>query len=213
MNYFRRQLFMFYLLLASCGGSGWVEHPFDGPWDGPNLKVKEYRRTTQHQMFGPDSKTRILWTVRNGNRVSPDTILTPLVEHLKGLPEFKNWPESQSNFNGIQQRVAPYKFYLVAIEPVVLVALPDDFRSLDRSNYEIIGETTNRFFSNRYLLNRIECATTIPFHSQISWCSSDLNIQLTRLEPLNENTIKIEDEKVRLVLRKEGDVWRVTRER
>lgn len=49
-----------------------------------------------------------------------DKVLVPVLDdYVKSLPEFQSWPTGYG-----QMKVPPYKFFLLTLEPMILVAIP-----------------------------------------------------------------------------------------
>jgi hypothetical protein len=141
--------------------------------------------------------------------------LVDSAEHyLKQLGYFDRWPESQSSIGSIRQRLAPFTFHIVAIEPTVVIMVPHDFGHPEgnRSTLDIVGHASKQFFQSRYMLNYIEYGTRLPYHPDILWFSPDIGAAPAALARRSDSEQAVVHERIRLVMKREGSVWTTRRE-
>lgn len=100
--------------------------------------------------------------------------------YLLDLKLINNWQKSQSSINGITQKLAPYKFTFVSIDPIIVIMRPYDFGSIYQSTHSLVGNPKPAV-SSKYLLNYYEYGTKLPFQPDLLWFSPDLKIEPSKL--------------------------------
>ena len=206
------------LISSSCSTgrltAEWVERPIDGPWIAPQIHAREFEREYFAGVLDSVSTSDVVWTTATGSRRDAFQIVASVQRHLMKLGYFERWPESGSNVSGYQQRLAPFTFHIVAIEPTIVIMVPHDFGDPkgNRSINDIVGQPPKQSFQSRYMLNSIEYGTTLPFQSDILWFSPDLGTAPAMPERRTDSEMEVRHKEIRLVLKKDGDLWTTQRE-
>lgn len=158
--------------------------------------------------------TDTVWVTASGKRRDVLQLSDSVDSYLKRLGCFDQWPESQSSVGNIRLRLAPFTFHIVAMEPMVVIMVPHDFGNpkSNRSTYDIVGHQPKQAFGCRYMLNYIEYGTTVPYHRDILWFSPDIGTAPLALTRRNDSELEIHHKRIRLVTKREGDVWTTRRE-
>jgi hypothetical protein len=96
--------------------------------------------------------------------------------YLKRLGFFDRWPETGSSVGNVIERLAPFTFHIVAIEPTVVIMVPHDFGNPkgNRSTTDIVGFAPEQSVGSRYMLNFFEYGTKLPYHPDVLWFSPDI---------------------------------------
>lgn len=209
----------FALLLTSCTTASrlsakWKENPVDGPWIAPGVHAREFTRSYYAGLMATSKASDTVWSTASGGRRDKMNIIGSVDRQLKQLGYFDRWPESQSDVSGYQQRLAPFTFHIVAIDPTVVIMVPHDFGNPkgNRSSFDIVGWPSDQQCSSRYMINHIEYGTTLPYHPDILWFSPSLETAPTPLIRHSTTALELVHKHIRILLKREGDIWRTERE-
>jgi len=201
-------------LLASCSTASrwtakWEETVIDGPWVAPGVHAREFSRSYYAGLMATSDATDTVWTTAKGGRRNMSRILDAVERHLKQLGYFDRLPESQSGYDGYIQRLAPFKFHVVAINPTVVLMVPHDFGNPkgNRSTRDIVGSQPKQSRGSKYMINYIEYGTKLPYHPDILWFSPDLGTSPMPLTRRTSSEQEIIHKRIRLVTKGEGDAW------
>jgi len=198
------------MAMSSCvyAETRWEEAAIDGPWVAPDIHARELTRTSLH-FYSPVAEHDTFWTTAKGARKDADKIIDSTMRYLEKLGYFDRWPKTNGTYNDYVQRLAPFTFHIVAIDPTVVVMVPHDFGlPIDgRSNREIVGEAPEQSAHCKYMINYIEYGTSLPYHPEIIWFSPDLRIPPTPLSRYSDSEQSIDHKKVHLVFTRDGDRW------
>ena len=207
------------LSLCSCSTASrlsakWMETPIDGPWTAPGTHAREFSRSYFAGLMHTSDATDTVWVTASGKRRDVLRLGDSVESYLKQLGYFDRWPESQSSVGSIRLRLAPFTFHIVAIEPTVVIMVPHDFGNPrgSRSAYDIVGHQPKQAFGSRYMLNYIEYGPTVPYHRDILWFSPDIGAAPAALTRRNDSELEIHHKRIRLVTKREGDLWTTRRE-
>ncbi|MBA4146612.1 MAG: hypothetical protein H0X66_00745 [Verrucomicrobia bacterium] len=192
----------------------WKENPIDGPWVAPSVQTREFERAYFAGMMDSVVTTETDWTFAYGTRRAASDIAASIQRYLKELGYFDRWPESQSSSDGYRERLAPFTFHIVSIDPTAVMMVPHDFGDPkgNRSIVDIVGWPPKQSFSSRYMLNHIEYGPTLPYHPEVLWFSPDLRVPPTRLTSHTESEQRLSHKRINLIVRKKGESWITTRE-
>ena len=156
------------------------------------------------------------WTTATGSRRDAARIPTAIDHYLKQRGYFDQWPESGSSIGGYGvQRVAPFKFYVVAVDPLVVIMAPHDFGNPkgNRSIYNIVGPEPKQAFGSPHMLNYIEYGTRLPYNTNLLWFSPEISSAPLPLTAHGETEMELVNQRkhLKLVLKKSGDCWTTER--
>jgi hypothetical protein len=211
--------FIYFLLFAIsalffCGcETRWEEHSIDGPWCAPNVHVRE-KEKTYLPFYSPLPEHTLFWITANGSRVESYKIVDSSVRYLDELGYFDRWPKTRGSYDDYQQRLAPFTFHIVAINPAIVVMVPHDFGNANdgRSISGIRGQQSEQAFGSKYMINLIEYGTSLPYDAKILWFSPDLQVPPTQFIQVSDSEQKIVQKGITLVLTKDGNLWKTSRE-
>lgn len=190
------------------------ENAIDGPWVTPGVHARELTRSYFAGLMHTSDATDTVWTTANGSHRDARGIVDSVEKQLKKLGYFDRWPESQSSVGGYRQRLAPFTFHIVAIEPTVVLMVPHDFGNPkgNRSINDIVGLAPKQSWGSQFMLNHIEYGTAVPYHGEILWFSPDLGIAPTPLTPRANSEMEVVHKRIRLVAKKDGERFVTQRE-
>jgi hypothetical protein len=211
-------------LLSSCStasrlSADWRENAIDGPWVAPGVHAREFERSYFAGLMHTSDAIDIAWTTSSGRRRDSMRILESVDRKLKQLGYFDRWPETGSSSGTssgtIIHRLAPFTFHIIALDPTVVIMVPHDFGNPkgNRSTVDIVGRQSKQQWHSRYMLNYIEYGTTLPYHPHILWFSPDLAAPAAPLSRRSDSEQELVHKRIRLLLKREGDVWTTRRER
>jgi hypothetical protein len=183
----------------------------DTPWIGPEEQAVQ-RSCSYFSCFMDSVKTSdTRWGTERSDGKPIYTYNDKIVSYLKRKRLLQSWPETQSNYNGYQQRLAPFKFYIVSVEPLVVIMIPHDFGEIRRANVAIVGWHPEQAFRNSFMINYFEYGTYLPFHENQLWFSQDLKIGPIPVPKKERGDLVIEHRKIELVFKKQGGIYEVIR--
>jgi len=153
------------------------------------------------------------WTDAKGHRVEVLKIVDSAMRYLEGLGYFQRWPETNVGFDDYVQRLAPYTFHIVSIQPTIVVMIPHDFGNPTdgRSITQIVGQPPNQSVSTKYMINHIEYGTTFPYHPEALWFSSELRVPPTKIAA-HTGEQEIVHPGIKLVITRKDEVCTTKRE-
>jgi len=178
---------------------------------GPEEKSKLFQRDTGDLPGSPSLRVTAL-SVSLGWKVRLNEAFSRCDRALRSSSEFSSWPVLNSTVNGVRQRVAPYRIYLVSLEPDVAILVPHDFgTTAGKSLNEIFGPRPQHSSVSDYLENHINIGTSVPFLHNAKWVSPDSNHNPSELTLDNNGDSSIAIGDVVLTLKRSGSQWNVNR--
>ncbi len=151
--------------------------------------------------------TQFAWADARGNKYKLRQIAFDVAHFIKQTTIYSAWPGTNSYVNGVQKRLAPFRFTLVSIKPTIVIMQPRDYGKLDRSTAEIVGEREHAFYLPG-LSNPLYYGAQLPSSTEIWWLSPDLNRPPQRLLlPEGSSVVEIREGQLHMVRSPEG--WRV----
>jgi len=142
---------LFALALSGCISSGpWRDSSLTGPWFAPDKKATVHTRMQNGYMW-PCAKQQTAIATKWGWKTPVSSIGRQIDDLLTDSQVLASWPASGSYIGKYQQRHPPYRLYLVAVDPIVLIGISDD-------NHPIRDSLV--VFSN--YLHEIPVATRLP---------------------------------------------------
>ena len=173
----------------------------------------EYRQRTSYMADAFDTDLR--WKSPNGETWHiPDNYLKDSITFLEKQGLLQQWPKSNSFIDGQESVLAPYKLYLVSIEPKIFILEPHDFGPIaNHSISEIVGPQPDQCFLDSRLLNYIEYGSEIPFASRLFWFSPELGVNLSEIDIKEDRQFSLNQAKVTLIGKNENGKWRIVRQK
>src|SRR5208282_2385334 len=164
---------MSFLLTLSIGCESrgpWAVERVDGPWNGPQSQSRQFVRNVVPPFFVPaDESQERAWETLQKRKISCDRVAKDIDSYCEKLPEFRQWHTLQSFVDGQQLRFAPAKFWVVSIDPTVVVMVPFTVDPDGKSNQELSGAVNLLALLSSVLVNEYNFGTEIEAASMICW--------------------------------------------
>ena len=188
--------------LTDCSSySSWTEVQEDAPWGDDRNRVTSWRRTETPSslMVVGASLSEESWMV-NGKHVRTLDVASSITGYLKRIGYIEKQRTINAYSNGIQERVAEHRFFIVSLQPTVVIMTPYTVGPIEgKSSYELRGSLSEQTLSSFPLINRFHYGTRVARSSQYHWFSPDLR---SAIQPVSRDGAQwiIDDESVRIVL-------------
>ncbi|HVU09088.1 MAG TPA: hypothetical protein VHG89_11150 [Verrucomicrobiae bacterium] len=126
--------------------TSWQVEAVDGPLNGTNSQSSTFIRQFVPPFYVPAPVTdERAWTTVRGKKLLFQDVAKSIDSYCAAQPEFQKWKLLQSFVDGQQQRFAPYKFWIVSVDPIVVILTPFDIQNPDgHSNSELSGAVNER---------------------------------------------------------------------
>lgn len=155
------------LVSVGCGGR-WEMRRDPTPWVAPGYRVTAY---FQHESGA--GRGRLEWrdTVRH-RKYNPYRLAGEIEQFMAGRGMFAQWPSTglidASEKGGIPEVIAPFRFTLVSIDPMVVLMTPHAFPP-NAGAYDMPGASDASFPGIRSMRNNIEIGTSAPYADGIEF--------------------------------------------
>jgi hypothetical protein len=104
------------------------------------------------------------WVSRHGGKVLIYSVGNAIDSYCAQLPDFTNRTELQAGMNNHQLRLAPAKFWIVSIEPTVVLMTPFLVANPDQhSLQELGGAVDEHALVSEILANRYNFSTNVEY--------------------------------------------------
>ena len=198
------------LVLAGCGtvdraSAPWTVITADGPWAASGqraiLESREYWASPM--AAGVTSEER--FRAPGGRSTDAYREVVRLFSFIEKSGTLQKWPQNGGAIDGRPTVLAPYRFHIVSVFPVVAILSSHDFGPIkSRSVYALVGEAPKGALSDDRILNHIEVGTEFPASDDLFWVSSDLGVPITKVAFDTEGGFEIRQSGIELVGRKVG---------
>jgi hypothetical protein len=111
------------------------------------------------------------WSRVRGGMLTEDTVAKTLDSYCAKLPEFDQWVRLQAYVDDVQLRFAPAKFWIVSVDPIVVVLTPFAVSNPDsHSLRDLCGAMDERrALVSCILANSYNFGTNIEASSSLQW--------------------------------------------
>lgn len=121
------------------------------------------------------------WAGANGRIYLALNVASCVDKFIQQTDVYRTWPGTQSYFNSLEQRLAPFTLTLVSLDPIVVIMQPHDYGSpVNRSTYDIVGWREHALFLQG-LMNYLYYGTQLSKSAETWWFSPDLKQPPVRL--------------------------------
>ena len=151
----------------------WETIQEDAPLCGAGKMAVSKSRVCYPPFFVPATE----WTERGwdtGNQIiNQISIVEGIDKHLDKIGFIKQQEAIQGWVNNIQQRMAPYRFFIVSVDPVIVVMTSYDYGTVEnKSNVELASKLTEQHLGySPYLVNGYHYGSSVPKMSNYKWFS------------------------------------------
>jgi len=198
------------LVLAGCGtvdraSAPWTVITADGPWaaSGQRAVLESREYWASPMAAGVTSEER--FRAPDGRSTDAYREVARLFSFLEKNGTLQKWPETGGSVDGHPTVLAPYRFHIVSVFPVVAILSSHDFGPIkNRSVYALLGEAPKGALSDDRLLNHIEVGTEFSASDDLFWVSLDLGVPITKIAFAEEGGFEIRYSGIELVGRKFG---------
>jgi hypothetical protein len=192
----------------------WTENQIDGPWSAPDIHSREFKREYFANFMDDGVTSDKEWTTATGSHLNAYRVADSVEHYLKKRGYLDQWPQSQAGVGDYILRVAPYTFHIVTIDPTVVIMVPHNFGNPrdNRSSGDIVGWPPKQSFTSDRMLNYIQYGTSFPYSTNILWFSPDRSSAPAEPSRLGDSELEIVGKHIKLVMKKDGDLWITQRE-
>lgn len=196
------------LTQTGCMSRGpWRFESADGPLNGPGSQSGTFVRvlTPPPLVVAVEQKQRGWSTVR-GRMLTEDAVAKTLDSYCAKLPEFDQWVRLWAYSDGVQLRFAPAKFWIVSIDPIVVVLTPFSVSDPDSHSLRDLSGATDerRALVSSILANSYNFGTNIEASSSLQWFVVGGSHRLLT-ERFDSNELRLSADGIVLVLTKDSD--------
>jgi len=161
------------LAQTGCMSRGpWRFESADGPLNGPGSHSDTFVRalTPPPCVIAVEQQQRG-WSRFRGGMLTEDALAKTLDSYCAKLPEFDKWVRLQAYVDDVQLRFAPAKFWVVSIDPIVVVLTPFAVSNPDlHSLRDLCGAADERrALVSSILANSYNFGTNIEASSSLQW--------------------------------------------
>lgn len=126
---------------------------------------------------------------------------------LRRKGHWDGWPDSQGSVSGRAQKIAPYWFHLIAIQPIVVVIRPYDHGPIEgRSVADLVGWPTAQTLEMPNLMNPLTVGRRVPQEDGLQWFSPDLGGGIMPVER-GVDGLRIRTKRGEWIATEEGGEW------
>jgi hypothetical protein len=183
-------IFCSWITVATICNTGWrrIERN-DFPWNGPNIRAAQYQKTSYNF---PHTRTEERWENADGEMIAYWPTFSNAIDCLK-KSELMNQIIGESKIRP-NETTTPYQFYLVSIDPEIVIVSEQAKRKFDYYNMFVLP------------------STDIPPSLSLYWLNPESNSEPTRikLDDDGSGTFSIRDTRME-IRRNEDDTINVTR--
>lgn len=214
-----RTSFAFFLILATAAAFtgcktdyGWRTVALDTPWMTPNIQATQREHSYAYYMDA-GRRTDRYWgsEMRHGSNLA--TIRKHFDAYIVNSGWLSEWKATGSSIGSITQRLPPYRFTIVSINPSIVVATPLDLSSV--TNYWDVPPLVDRPPLQRihtdYLLTPLEFGTTLPSADRFTFINLATSERQTILAPHPASGFHYSTSGCRLFCFSSNNVWQVKR--
>lgn len=152
-------------LVAGC--RRWNVQSTEGPLNGPSSQSPTFVRK-KLLPYGWGSERA--WAKHNGRKINVYDVAKRIDAICELLPEYEAWVPLQAFIDGKQLRFAPAKFWIVSIDPTVVIMTPFEVPNPDSHSFiELSGAKNERALVSSTLANKYNYGSRIETSTSIQW--------------------------------------------
>lgn len=191
------------------------------PWAAGGIPARAIGRVVEKPFFvvaAPDRTMDVRWEDARGVKHRPRDIVEHAQSYLDASGMSQNWPLAGiyigGSRGGVEQRIAPFDFTIVSIDPVVVLMTPHELGpDIEGTRREIVGELADRHqLRGRWLANPFRYGSRMPYDEHVLWFSPDLKHGPSELPMTNAVSEVLLLPHGRLRLMRKGQWWMIVRE-
>jgi hypothetical protein len=161
------------LTLNACASKGpWRQLDDATPWIAPGTRALLFIRSVEG--FGVTAERA--WRDASGRNHFVNGIQDDIEEFLHKTGLMAQWPDSHSGNEFGTERLAPFRFTVVTVNPTVVLMTPFDFGSpTGKSESGVLAPIGDKgCLGNHHMINPLECDIVALYAPEMQWFSHDL---------------------------------------
>lgn len=168
----------FALCLLCCRrcSSAWTIAREDSPLVAPGKAAVSESRVCYPPFLVPATEwTEEAWDA-GGKIITKPSVLKAIEKHLERIGFVQQQQGLSAYVDGVQQHIAPYRFFIVSLRPTVVLMTPYDYGTTDgKSNNELSGSLNKQVLDyGQYLVNAYHYGSQVPVAPDYKWFSPTL---------------------------------------
>ena len=218
MSFFKTILCAFLAVnFVGCSSySSWTELKQDAPWgENQNVVTTWQRKETPSPLMVVGAPLyEESWKV-SGKYIRTYDVGNSITRYLKNIGYIEKQKTTQRYSDGIQERVAEHRFFIVSLRPTVVIMTPYKVGEIKgRSNSELEGRLSDQTLSSSPLVNGYHYGSKVIRSTQYQWFSPDLKSGIQAVRKEGTQWV-IDDDRIRIVMNPSlaGDWIRTERQR
>lgn len=181
--------------------SSWVQIEQDAPWGRGQQKATTWKRTETPSSLmvvgAPLSEES--WKT-DGELLRTYDVSKSITLYLNAIGYIEQQKLTNGYSDGIQERVAENRFFIVSLKPTVVVMTPYEVASTEgKSRYELAGRLNKQVISSFPLINGYHFGSKVIRSPEYKWFSPDLKSGFQSARKEGTRWI-IDNEKFRIVI-------------
>jgi hypothetical protein len=173
------------LILCGCTArSPWKVLQQESPLCAPHKAAVAKIRTCKPPPFVPATQwTEECWEV-DGKTIQKYDVAKRIDKYLESIGFFRKQEAIEAWSEGVQQRVASHRFFIVSLKPTVVLMTPYDFGSTENKSINDLASVLNdRHLISTCLVNGYHYGRSVPEEQTYRWFSPDLR---TEIQPVQK---------------------------
>jgi hypothetical protein len=159
------------LTLNACTTKGpWRQENDATPWIAPGERALLFFRQVEN--FGVTGERA--WRDASGRDHMVNDIQDGIEKYLHESGIMAQWPDSYTGNEYGVERVAPFRFTVVTVNPTVVLMTPFAFDLQHKAESAILAPIETPCLGNHYMINPLECDVTALYAPEMQWFSHDL---------------------------------------
>lgn len=162
---------LFYVFFLRIKCSPWETVQEDAPLCPTGKMAISKSRVCYPPFFVPAVEwSEYAWDIGN-QLLHMKSIIGEVDKYLYGIGFIEKLNDIVGCVNDIDQRIAPYRFFIVSLEPTIVIMTDYNYGSIEnRSNADLCGKLNDECFSySKYLVNGYHYGSSVPKMSSYKW--------------------------------------------
>lgn len=189
-------------VLTGCSSYGpWTPTNQDAPWCGNHNRATTWRRTETPSSFMVVGAPLVEESWRaNGKSIRTRDVSESINRYLDGIGYIDQQRKTNGHSDGIQERVAEHRFFIVSLQPTVVVMTPYKVGPTDgKTTHELAGRLDEHVLDSFPLVNGYHYGGRVVRSQEYKWFSPESK---SGIQPARRDGSRwiIEDKNVRILI-------------
>lgn len=196
------------LLVAGCGTINRAKAPWtvittEGPWASAGQQASLETRSYWASPMASAMTSEERFITTGGRALDARRTAARTVDFFEKKGVLQTWPKTNAYINGRAAVLAPYRFQVVSIFPLIVVLTEHDYGPVEnRATSDLVGKRSAEKLGDDRMMNHIAIGTIIPDADKLFWCSPDLNVSISPVPTDSNGDFMIVHPEIMLVGRK-----------